>query len=428
MVLCGGRSGRAFQALAPCTAAFASPQFVPITGTLGTILIDADCQHVYVLNTTFNRIEDFSLQTMTLRPPIQVGSLPVSMDLTPDGQYLYVSNSGGNNLSVVSLPLRVETRKIIVPADSSGRDRPSSIAIANNGLALVAVSTEGSSFGTVFQLRLATDQFTPRTDVSASNRFVLKASGDRSKIGALVSSSAVVMYDAATNLFGTSRTTPSSVTGISLDQTGSTLFLTTSQRGYVLDAAFNVSGTITHNTGSRGAIHKDGLIGYRAIASRVDTIDLRTFLVTGQLPLGDTVPTSQSNYAGYMDVSADGRLVAVVTERGISIVRTAVVFTDDTLIRGVTPIRAVHVTELRQRIDAARVSKGLSEYAWTDPGLRSGFEIRPQHIIDMRAAIVEAYGEIGQSAPVFTDPVLTANMPIKIEHIMELRSAVLGLQ
>ncbi len=94
---------------------------MPITGTLGTILIDADCQHVYVLNTTFNRIEDFSLQTMTLRPPIQVGSLPVSMDLTPDGQYLYVSNSGGNNLSVVSLPLRVETRKIIVPADSSGR-------------------------------------------------------------------------------------------------------------------------------------------------------------------------------------------------------------------------------------------------------------------------------------------------------------------
>ena len=42
-------------------------------------------------------------------------------------------------------------------------------------------------------------------------------------------------------------------------------------------------------------------------------------------------------------------------------------FTDDPIQPGVTPVRAVHFTELRTRIDALRAGTSLGRFAWTDP-------------------------------------------------------------
>ena len=55
----------------------------------------------------------------------------------------------------------------------------------------------------------------------------------------------------------------------------------------------------------------------------------------------------------------------------VTVSRTAP-FTDDPLRPGVTPVRAVHFTELRTRIDVLRRAAGVAPFAWTDPVLTAG--------------------------------------------------------
>ncbi len=104
-------------------------------------------------------------------------------------------------------------------------------------------------------------------------------------------------------------------------------------------------------------------------------------------------------------------------------------FTDDTLVPGSTPIRAVHVAELRSRIDALRARVGLAGYQWTAPDLLRGLTpIRARHIIELRAALSQVYAALGRVPPAFTDPLLAPGTRIRAVHIAELRAAVVALE
>lgn len=104
-----------------------------------------------------------------------------------------------------------------------------------------------------------------------------------------------------------------------------------------------------------------------------------------------------------------------------------IAFTDDPLIPGVTIVKAVHITELRARIDAQRSRVGLSFYSWTDFSLTPGSTVvKAQHIVDLRTALTQAYG--GRTPPTYTDPGLAAGTTIKAVHITELRNAIVALE
>ena len=63
-------------------------------------------------------------------------------------------------------------------------------------------------------------------------------------------------------------------------------------------------------------------------------------------------------------------------------------FTDDPLVPGVTPVKAVHFTELRARIDALREAAGLARSSWTDPLLTARVTpIRVTHLLELREAL-----------------------------------------
>ena len=98
--------------------------------------------------------------------------------------------------------------------------------------------------------------------------------------------------------------------------------------------------------------------------------------------------------------------------------------TDPTLAVASTPIRAVHITELRVRVNAARTGVGLPPYAWADPALSAGTTVaRAQHLIDLRTALTEARATAGLPAPVFAEPIV-AGTKIKAAHLTELRDAL----
>ena len=105
-------------------------------------------------------------------------------------------------------------------------------------------------------------------------------------------------------------------------------------------------------------------------------------------------------------------------------------FTDHPLVRGVTPIRAVHVTELRERIDALRAAAGLARFGWTDPVITAGVTpVRRVHLTELRSALTAAYAAAGRTAPRWTDAVPAGGAtPIRAAHVMELRTAVMALE
>jgi len=110
----------------------------------------------------------------------------------------------------------------------------------------------------------------------------------------------------------------------------------------------------------------------------------------------------------------------------VRVFKRAGAFSDDPLIPGVTPVRAMHVSELRNRINAVRGRFGVAAYNWTDPDLTAA-PIKAIHITELRAAITDAYTAATLAPPIFSDPAL-AGMPIKAVHIAELRNATVSLE
>jgi len=66
----------------------------------------------------------------------------------------------------------------------------------------------------------------------------------------------------------------------------------------------------------------------------------------------------------------------------------AATWTDSQLVG--TVIKAVHIAELRTRLDEARLALGLSSAAYTDPGLTAGYTVKAVNVQELRTRTNEA--------------------------------------
>ena len=104
-------------------------------------------------------------------------------------------------------------------------------------------------------------------------------------------------------------------------------------------------------------------------------------------------------------------------------------FTDDPLTAGSTPIKVVHITELRSRINTVRARFGLLAFSWTDASLSSATPVKAVHLTELRTALQQAYTAAGQLAPTFMDSTIVQGSTfIRVVHIKELRDAVMTLE
>jgi hypothetical protein len=103
-----------------------------------------------------------------------------------------------------------------------------------------------------------------------------------------------------------------------------------------------------------------------------------------------------------------------------------VAFTDTPLVAGTTVIKAVHISELRNRINAVRVALALPPVTW--PTLTPGVTpIRASDVLQMRQAVLDAYSISPRVPPVFTTTPAPGSTVV-VADIAELRTAVMTLE
>ena len=119
-----------------------------------------------------------------------------------------------------------------------------------------------------------------------------------------------------------------------------------------------------------------------------------------------------------------------VAGRVVQVWQAGDVFTDDPIRSGSMSIRAVHIRELRTRIDVLRLREGLAAFAWTDRVITPEVTtIKAVHLTELRGALQTAYAAAGLTAPTYTDPAITPEAStIRMVHFEELRAAVVGLE
>ncbi len=105
---------------------------------------------------------------------------------------------------------------------------------------------------------------------------------------------------------------------------------------------------------------------------------------------------------------------------------TPISFTDDPIEPGVTPVRAMHFTQLRAAIDQVRAAHGLAPFAGTAPAPTAGAAIRAVQVTELRTALREAYAAAGRTPGFRTEPV-APGWNIQAWHVNELRDAVRAL-
>jgi uncharacterized protein (TIGR03437 family) len=85
---------------------------IPVAGAPGEafpdIVYDQARQRLYIANLGLNRVEVFDTQQQAFLAPIKVGQMPIALALTPDGNTLYVANSGSENISIID-PDKLQT-------------------------------------------------------------------------------------------------------------------------------------------------------------------------------------------------------------------------------------------------------------------------------------------------------------------------------
>lgn len=112
-----------------------------------------------------------------------------------------------------------------------------------------------------------------------------------------------------------------------------------------------------------------------------------------------------------------------VTPDSVPDLASTIFFTDEPITQRQTLIRAVHITEIRDAINAVRAAAG-SPAAEFEGEVAPGATIEADHIVEMRSLLDAARASLGLTAAVFADTGLGSGTMIKAAHIRDLRAAV----
>jgi hypothetical protein len=104
-------------------------------------------------------------------------------------------------------------------------------------------------------------------------------------------------------------------------------------------------------------------------------------------------------------------------------------FTDDPIVAGISPVRAIHIKELRVSVDALRLSCNLEPYSYTGPSPVAGITtIQAAHFAEPRTALDEYYDCRSVPRPDYPFPRPAPQAPVMSRHLSETRAAALTVR
>jgi len=283
---------------------------VPVAGQVAQIVVDSTGKYAYATNKALNEVEVLDIATRTLLTPIPVGSQPYGIDFSPDGKTLYVANSGGSSLSVVNVATRTVTKLITIPPAPTLADRPLTIAIASNNIALVGTTFNGSGYGgRLMSVNIATgavNQSNCCLNHLTTEITPMRASGDRSKIFFTLgddSGGRVYSYTAATDTISPSTSLNASVRNVSVDGTGQVVAWDNYQGTQFTDGSLLLQGTVSGGGQTAAAVSPAGDTAYRvendptnySANAVLRFISITRFLGGSSEILADSVPVYSSS-------------------------------------------------------------------------------------------------------------------------------------
>lgn len=102
-----------------------------------------------------------------------------------------------------------------------------------------------------------------------------------------------------------------------------------------------------------------------------------------------------------------------------------VIFTDDPIAAQMTPVKGVHLTQLRAAVAAFRNLAGLDSVTFSDAALNSTVTIKAVHLTQLREALDAARSALSLPVVMYTDPaVIAGGTIVKSAHLTELRNGV----
>ena len=98
-------------------------------------------------------------------------------------------------------------------------------------------------------------------------------------------------------------------------------------------------------------------------------------------------------------------------------------WTDDPVVAGQTPVKAVHIQEIRQRIDVLRQERGLPAAVYTSRPRQDG-TIQARHFTETISALAAVYREDGADPPAYGR--VATGEPIRALTVNALRTAIVA--
>lgn len=103
-------------------------------------------------------------------------------------------------------------------------------------------------------------------------------------------------------------------------------------------------------------------------------------------------------------------------------------FTDNPLQAQITPIRAIHITELRAAINTIRARYALSAATWPSGDITSGTVVQAAHLTELRSALADVYTAAALATPAWSPAtVVGGTTVITAAQITQVRSATLAM-
>lgn len=198
---------------------------------------------------------------------------------------------------------------------------------------------------------------------------------------------------------------------------------------------FGVGGTLgpapaltaispTFGSGSGGtAVTLQGTGFVAGATVSIGGVSAGTVVVVSAGIITAVTPAMTAGFADVVVTNPDAQ--SATLSNGFNCLGVSAIFSDDPLVSGTTGVRAIHLSELRQYIDALRARYGLASFVWTDQPIVPGVtNVKGQHVIELQTALLGVYAAAGRTAPSFSAPASAGTTPITALQLSQIRSAI----